>query len=224
VTTMANTKKSDSAVIAGQAVYTRRTLDLYDVVVLGLSNALIWKCPTRRLLDHYNENVAAKHLDVGVGTGWFLDHCSFPSGGPEITLLDLNTACLERASARIRRYAPKTVHANILEPVEVEAGPFDSIGLNYVLHCLPGNLSQKAIVFDHLKPLLTQGGVVFGSTLLAEGVDRSRAAQALMRFYNKKGIFSNRQDSVEDLRRELETRFEDVRIETVGCAALFVAR
>ncbi|GEO17911.1 hypothetical protein [Microvirga aerophila] len=41
----------DQAVMAGQAVYTRRTLDVYDVVVLGLSNALIWKCPTTRLLD-----------------------------------------------------------------------------------------------------------------------------------------------------------------------------
>ncbi|WP_133239437.1 hypothetical protein [Microvirga sp. KLBC 81] len=54
--------RAGAAVMAGQAVYTRRTLDLYDVVVLGLSNALIWKCPTRRLLDHYNEHVAAKRF------------------------------------------------------------------------------------------------------------------------------------------------------------------
>ncbi len=27
---------------------------------------------------------------------------------------------------------------------------FDSIGLNFLLHCLPGTLREKAIVFDHL--------------------------------------------------------------------------
>jgi SAM-dependent methyltransferase len=217
-------ERAGPAVMAGQAVYTRRTLDLYDVVVLGLSNALIWKCPTRRLLDHYNKNIANEHLDVGVGTGWFLDHCRFPSDRPEITLLDLNPVCLEQASTRIARYAPKVIRANVLEPFEVETGPFGSIGMNYLLHCLPGTLEQKAVVFDHLKPFLAPGGVVFGSTLLAEGVERSRMARALMRFYNAKEIFSNQQDSVRDLHRELAARFEQVRVEVVGCAALFSAR
>ena len=60
---------------AGQAVHTRRTLDLNNPVVLGLSNPLIRKCPTRRLLDRYNRHIASRHLDVGVRTGWFLHHC-----------------------------------------------------------------------------------------------------------------------------------------------------
>jgi hypothetical protein len=217
-------ERIDQTAIAGQAAYTRRTLDVYDVVVLGLSNALIWKCPTTRLLDHYNEHVTDKHLDVGVGTGWFLDHCRFPSGRPEITLLDLNPVCLERASARIRRYAPKAVQANVLEPVPLETGPFGSIGLNYLLHCLPGTLARKAVVFDHLKPFLAPGAALFGSTLLGEGVERSSMARALMRFYNTKGIFSNEQDSLERLHCELAARFEQVRVEVVGCAALFTAR
>jgi SAM-dependent methyltransferase len=221
---MAATENIDKAVKAGQAVYTQRTLDLYDLVVLGLSNALIWKCPTRRLLDLYDRHIASSHLDVGVGTGWFLDHCRFPQHKPQITLLDLNPTCLERASARIARYAPRIVQANVLEPFDLDTGPFGSIGLNYLLHCLPGDLAKKAVVLDHLKLFLAPGGVVFGSTLLSKGVDRSRAAQALMRFYNSKGIFSNERDGVEPLRRELSARFENVRIEVVGCAALFVAR
>jgi SAM-dependent methyltransferase len=221
---MAATGNNDKAVEAGQAVYTPRTLDLYDLVVLGLSNALIWKCPTRRLLDLYDRHIASNHLDVGVGTGWFLDRCRFPQHKPQITLLDLNPTCLARASARIRRYSPRAVQANVLEPFDLDTGPFGSIGLNYLLHCLPGDLAKKAVVLDHLKPFLAPGGIVFGSTLLSEGVERSWAAQALMRFYNSKGIFSNERDGVEPLRRELSARFEDVRIEVVGCAALFAAR
>ena len=112
----------------------------------------------------------------------------------------------------------------MLEPVPLETGPFGSISLNYLLHCLPGTLARKAVVFDHLRPFLAPGGTIFGSTLLGEGVERSSMARALMRFYNTKGIFSNQQDSLERLHRELAARFEQVRVEVVGCAALFTAR
>jgi len=92
-------------VTAGQAVYTRRNLALYDVVVLGLSNRLIWRCPTSRLLAHYNQHVSANHLDVGVGTGYFLDHCHFPAPDPPITLMDLNADALAYTAQRIARHA-----------------------------------------------------------------------------------------------------------------------
>jgi len=39
-------------VLAGQAVYTRRLLRAYDLIVLGISNRFIWRCPTPRLLRH----------------------------------------------------------------------------------------------------------------------------------------------------------------------------
>jgi hypothetical protein len=48
---------NDADVEAGQAMYTRRTLQVYDLVVLGISNPLLWKCPTRRLQQHYNEHL-----------------------------------------------------------------------------------------------------------------------------------------------------------------------
>ena len=63
---------SDEQVTAGQAVYSKRVLRIYDFVVLGVSNRFIWKCPTQRLEQHYNQHITANHLDVGVGTGYFL--------------------------------------------------------------------------------------------------------------------------------------------------------
>jgi SAM-dependent methyltransferase len=161
---------------------------------------------------------------VGVGTGWFLDNCRFPHDRPRITLLDLNPRCLERAATRIQRYDPKIVQANILEPLELETSQFGSIGLNYLLHCLPGTLKEKAVVFDHVKSYLAPGGIVFGSTLLAEGVKRFPIARALMQFYNSKGVFSNQEDSIRDLESELAARFRQVRLEVIGCAALFTAQ
>ena len=60
---------------------------------------------------HDPGHVGARHLDVGVGTGWFLDHCRWPVESPKITLLDLNENSLAVASKRIRRHAPATMQA-----------------------------------------------------------------------------------------------------------------
>lgn len=215
---------SPQEVAAGQAIYTHRNLNIYDLVVHGLSNPWIWHCPTHRLVDHYNRTVSDNHLDVGVGTGYLLDKCRFSSPAPRVALMDLNRNTLDYASQRIARYRPETYQRNVLEPIPFEAERFDSIGLSYLLHCIPGTINSKAVVFDHLATLLNQGGVIFGATLLQQGVERSRLARSLMAFYNRKGIFANQQDSLAGLKQALEQRFNDVTIETIGCAALFTAR
>lgn len=209
---------------AGQAVYTRRTLAVYDFVVLGVSNRFIWKCPTARLEDHYNRYLTANHLDVGVGTGYFLDRCRFPSPTPRIALLDLNPGTLDFASRRIARYHPSTHRRDVLQPISIDAGPFDSVGLGYLLHCLPGSIESKSVVFDHLKALMNPNGVLFGATLLQGGVTRSWSARRLMAIYNSKGIFSNERDDLQGLQGALTQRFRDVSVEVLGCAALFSGR
>lgn len=215
---------SQEQVEAGQAVYTKSMLNIYDWLVVRFSNRLIWRCPSKRILGLYNRLVTANHLDVGVGTGYFLDHCRFPNAHPRLALLDLNPNCLEETSRRLARYRPEGHRANVLEPITLNIPRFDSIGLNYLLHCLPGTIRTKAAVFRHLAPLLNPGGVMFGSTLLSGGVRRGRAAQRLMAFYNSKGIFTNEQDDVEGLRAVLSERLKDVTVEVVGCAALFSGR
>jgi ubiquinone/menaquinone biosynthesis C-methylase UbiE len=209
---------------AGQAIYSPITLALYDLVVLTLSNPLVWRCPTDRILQLYNQQVSDNHLDVGVGTGWYLDRCRFPNAAARVGLLDLNPNPLAAASRRIARYRPERYQADVLKPLTVPAAPFRSIALTYLLHCLPGDISEKAVVFDNLAPLLATGGVVFGATLLSIGVERSAAARALMRAYNRKGVFSNAVDSASALQAALDQRFLSVRIDIIGCAALFVAR
>ncbi|MGD9854539.1 MAG: class I SAM-dependent methyltransferase [Planctomycetaceae bacterium] len=210
--------------VAGQAVYSPRTLKLYDWLVLGFSNRFAWRCPTRELREMYDRHVTANHLEVGVGTGYFLDRCRFPVGNPRVVLMDLNEDCLQTAADRIRRYRPEMVRANVLEPVDYSGGPFDSIGVNYVLHCLPGTMAEKAVVFDHLGRLLSPGGVLFGSTLLGEGVQHNLLARRLMAVYNRRGIFCNTADTLDGLRTALQTWFGEWDVRVVGCAALFWAR
>jgi hypothetical protein len=209
---------------AGQAVYTRRALAVYDFVVLGVSNRFVWKCPTPRLVAHYNRHITANHLDVGVGTGYFLDRCQFPSPAPRVALMDLNLNTLEFAAQRIARYKPATYQRNVLEAISLDDAPFDSVGMGYLLHCLPGSIQSKAIVFDHVKTLMRPSAVVFGATLLQGGVRRGWLAQRLMALYNRKGIFTNERDDLSGLEQALGTRFRDVSVEVAGCAAIFSAR
>lgn len=207
-------------VTAGQAVYTPRMLGLYDLIVLGVSDRFIWKCPTATLLNLYNRNVSSNHLDVGVGTGYYLDRCRYPSDQPQVALLDLNQNCLRAAASRIARYQPTCYEGNVLEPLTLENRKFDSIGLNYVLHCLPGSMQDKLVAVRHLSELIAPGGVLFGATLLSGGVARSWTARRLMGFYNRKQIFTNDNDDLSTLENGLSSIFDSCDIEVVGCAAL----
>ena len=215
---------TEQQVEAGQAVYSKSMLAIYDWLVLRFSNRLIWKCPSKNILALYDRHVTANHLDVGVGTGYFLDRCRFPNDHPRLGLMDLNPNCLHAASSRLRRYRPDVYRANVLDPITLDIPRFDSISMTYLLHCLPGTIKTKGVALRHVTPLLNPGGVVFGATLLTDGVRRGWAAKRLMAFYNSKGIFTNDQDDLQGLRAVLSEHLIAPTVEVVGCAALFSGR
>lgn len=210
-----------SDVDRAHAAYTKRSLAFYDWWVLGISNRSIWKCDTAKILDLYRAKLSANHLEVGVGTGYFLEH-SLPEGYPRIALLDINRDCLERTAKRIAAYKPEIHQDSVLEPLQLKGKRFDSIAINYLLHCLPGGLEVKAgKVFDHLIPYLENDGVLFGSTILGLDIQRPMVAKLLMGHYNKKGIFSNTQDSLGGIMETLSKRFKTFNVEVRGCVVLF---
>jgi len=177
------------------------------------------------MLEEYGRHVGARHLDLGVGTGWYLDRCRWPVDQPEITLLDLNENSLALAARRLARYEPRTVRANVLEPLPLGDARFESAAANYLLHCLPGPLESKAATLAaNLRPHLEPGGVVFGSTILGQGVPHTRLGRRLLRLYNAKGIFSNLEDDADGLEQGLTSALTDVEIQVVGAVALFSAR
>ena len=102
---------------------------------------------------------------------------------------------------------------------------FDSIGLNYLLHCLPGALEAKtAAVARNLAGRLKPGGVLFGSTILGRGVRHNALGRMLMQVYNRQGIFANSDDDRAGLERGLAAELGSVEVEIVGAVALFSAR
>lgn len=210
--------------LAGAAVYTPQWLAEYDDAVLGDICRRVWGCDRSLMLDWYNQNIGARHVDLGPGTGYFLDKCRHRSPRTRITLVDLNPSVLAEAAGRLRRFKPVTFERDVLAPLDLGDERFDSAGLNFLLHCLPGGMAYKARVLDHVRAYVVPGGWIFGSTVLADGVPHNPLASRLLDTLNEKGTFSNRNDSLDGLRTELAARFADYQLVVHGSVALFRVR
>ncbi len=208
----------------GHTVYTPRMLRVYDTVAFRLNGRILWRCSKDRFLELYNANVSSRHLDIGVATGYLLDECSFPPAESQITLMDINQNSLEVAARRLARYEPDVHQANVLEPWGLEAESFDSMGMVNLLHCLPGRMPAKTVAFDYARTALVPGGVLFGATVLGEGVEHTRLSRRALMGMNRRGIFSNLDDSLEDLDAGLARVFDSHEIQVEGAIALFTAR
>ena len=178
-----------AAIAAAHAIYTPAMLSFYDGLVHGLSNRFAWRCPTARMFDLYRDNLSSRHIEAGVGTGFFIDHAD-RGAFEQLTLLDINRHCLARSARRLARYQPLLCQANLLAPIAIELEPVDSIGLTYVLHCLPGPMPAKLIAIDHLRPFMNKGAVLYGATILGRGIEPNGAARSLLRLYDAKGVFN----------------------------------
>ena len=139
-------------------------------------------------------------------------------------LLDINRNSLDVSARRVARYKPVALQRNLLEQLNIPGPGFDSVGINYVLHCLPGAMETKAAVFDQLKTVMNPGAVLFGSTTLYEGVRKNLLARIFMAAYNALGIFDNRGDTLEGLKRALAARFRESQVEVAGCSGIFVCK
>jgi ubiquinone/menaquinone biosynthesis C-methylase UbiE len=209
--------------IPGQAVYTPGLLAIYDTAALRIILPLGWGCPLRRIRDLYERHVCANHLDVGVGTGYFLKHCTRLKPGHQVTLLDMNPNSLRKTAERLRPLAPATIQANVLEPIALPAESFDSVSMTQLLHCLPGSLADKAPALANVATLMRPGAVLFGTTVLWRGERHNLLGRKVLRSYDEKGIYSNRDDDQDGLRTILEATFARYDVTMFGRIAAFIA-
>ncbi|KAJ7673556.1 hypothetical protein B0H17DRAFT_1208373 [Mycena rosella] len=149
-----------------------------------------------------------------------------------LTLVDLNPSCLDAASARVRKahlhLNCTTVHADFLAPDSLSPsslGTFDAISAMLLLHCLPGPPSRKAVALVRLRHILRkENGVLFGATILGQGIRHNLFGRFLMWLFNRRGIFDNREDHAKSFVEPLEEAFDEVKWRIVGAMLLFEAR
>jgi len=211
----------DDPAYGGQSEYTPLFLRVYDPVILGFFTRVIWRCPTGVLVERYRRFVRPGHLDVGPGTGYFLERAGLREGSP-VTLLDPNTNVLNYASRRLERLQITTVEADVCKPLPT-AGPFNSAALNGVIHCLPGPMARKAGAIANVAAVLAPDGVLFGASILGDPALQTPLSRGALKANNRRGIFDNLGDTEEGLAEILRASFERVEIETVGSMAIFAA-
>lgn len=213
-------ERSDPA-YKGQAGYNPALLAIYDVWVLKFMTRAVWKVPVEPGVARYRQHLGHRHLDVGPGTGYFIELAA-PPADTEITLLDPNPHVLKHASKRLAAWNPVVVEADVMKPLPVEGG-YDSAALSFVLHCLRGPMSNKAVAIRNIADVLGPDGVLFGGTVLGIHEPHSRSARAFLRAANKQGGFDNLEDTADGLREVLDASFRHVEIERSGSSALFSA-
>jgi SAM-dependent methyltransferase len=205
----------------GYRGYNRFMLTIYDPWVLGFMSRAVWRVPTAPYIELYRRNLGREHLDVGPGTGYFIEKAA-PPADTEITLLDPNPNVLARCARRLEAMHPTTIQASVMEPLPVE-GAFDSAALSFVIHCLRGPMANKATAIRNIAAALGPDGVLFGGTVLGLEEHHTPQARLFLKGANRMGDFDNLGDTVEGLRQILEESFGSVEIEVGGSAATFTA-
>jgi SAM-dependent methyltransferase len=211
----------DDPAYGGQSEYTPLFLKIYDPVILNFLTPVVWRCPTTLLVERYRRHIRPRHLDVGPGTGYFLERAGLPAGSP-VTILDPNVNVLDHASRRLQRLDITPVEADVCKPLPLE-GAFDSAALHGVIHCLPGPLSRKSVAVANVAAVLAPHGVLFGASILGSSGPHTWLSRKILEANNRRGIFDNLGDTPDGLGELLGASFEHVELETKGSMAIFAA-
>lgn len=192
---------------------------------MSVASDHLWGCPVDKILGLYSNYVSDDHLEAGVGTGYFLDHCAFPVPDPSLTLLDVSREAIDMSLQRLRRYRVSGLEASLLDPLPIREARFGSVGMNYVLHCIPGSLHDKMdTILKNLLPCMKEGGVLFGTTILGRGVHHNPVGGRIVASMQRHGIFRNQEDDMAGLEQALKRHVSDYSVELVGRTAMFIAR
>ncbi len=212
------------AIHPGARYYGALTLPLYDTAVLNIAVPYGWGVPLSHERSMYDRLLSRRHLDIGVATGYFIRRTLRDHTGPQhITLMDLNENATRYAAEKLKRFDVVQTVGDALQPFPVR-GPFDSIAMFHLLHCMPGTIAEKAIAFDHAIDVLAPGGVCFGASVTPAGRSLNPFGRAVLAGSNRSGALNNAHDDHDALRAEIEHRFTNTKIECHGVMTLWEAR
>ena len=227
----------------GAHYYNPFVLLIYDVWVLKLNMRYAWRSPTDTILLPLFEEAfvqSNRHLDIGVASGFFPSTALSRKRSrgvrgdqrQEIILMDLNPGALLTAKARIERDNPGDfarigmVVGDALGavPEGLQGRKFDSVSLFNLIHCFPPGTERKTRVFGLAAEVLSDEGVVVGSTVLGRGyIGWNLVSWFWMFWFNVTGAFGNWGDEPGGLEEGLRREFGEVETWIVGQSFLFRA-
>ncbi|KAI4252678.1 MAG: hypothetical protein LQ352_004139 [Teloschistes flavicans] len=221
---------SSEASARGAAIYSQSwLLTIYDWWVLGVVSTYAWACSVPQYtLPWFQKNLRkGQHLDIGVGTGYYLAKSDLT--GVQVTLADLNQDALDATRDRlvlegkVKSGETRCILHDITRPLPASCPKFNSMSLYYLLHCMPGPVPAKTVIFSHLKHSLTPDGVISGASILGKDVRHNLFGRLIMTFGNWNGMFDNRGDNAADFDDALREHFDDVETQVRGAIFLWRA-
>lgn len=190
----------------------------YDLLVNNLNCKYVWKCDQKYIQNIYDKNITRNHIEIGPGTGYFLKKYKFDN----LTLIDVNQDILEESSRNLENNCKNIniINHNIFEKNnKLEIKNYNSIGINYVLHCVPNDLSYS--ISNMINNIPNNNLTLFGSTVIPSEKDKFSLAQLEIYFLNKFGIFNNKSHSVNDISLYIKNNFQNYNMNKIGNSFLF---
>ena len=183
-----------------------KNMRYYDHIVNNINCERVWRCSQQYTINHYRNNIASYHLEIGPGTGYFLENENLRKANSieKITLVDINSDILEYASENLQYDYSRisTVNCNLFKETLPTHIKFNSVGLNYVLHCVPGNLEDKVDTLLHNLDHTDYN--LFGATVICDPLHMNPIAEYELMLLNGLGIFHNNDDTYDGLVNYLE--------------------
>ena len=166
----------------------------YDYFVNKINCKYVWKCDQRHIKKLYANNITNKHLEIGPGTGYFIKKYQFNN----LNLVDINKNILNNSKKNLINNCQniKINNKNIFQNNNKINEDITSIGMSYVLHCVPNNLDKS--IDNLVENIETNNQItIFGSTVIPNKKD----FLAMTEIYtlNTLGIFNNINHNKEQL-------------------------
>ena len=198
-----------------------KNIQNYDRYVNQINCEKVWKCPQKHIINNYRVNIDCNHLEIGPGTGYFLKKENLNINFNKLTLVDVNRKILNYSKENLQsECSDVNVLCHDLFTCEIPSSvDFNSVGINYVLHCVPGNLQTK---LDKLISNLGENKYnLFGASVICDPLHMNAIAEYELIFLNAFGIFNNNNDTYEELKEYLDNRNLNFSLKKQGYVAIF---
>ena len=168
------------------------SIKFYDYLVNDINCNYAWRCNKTNIFDLYRKNLKPNHLEIGPGSGYFLLPKHHNKKIENLYLMDINYPILNHSHTQLKNHFPNVypIKHNIFEN-SLKFFDFQSVGINYVLHCVPGSLENK---MEKLIENLPNNVSIFGSTVINDYDKQTNLSKLELMFLNKFGIFNNYDD------------------------------
>ena len=201
-----------------QSNFVSKNMKLYDLLVNKINCRFIWRCHENNIHQNYNKCISKNHLEIGPGTGYFIEKYKFN----KLLINDINKNILQYSSLYLKTHNPKLIQCNLFNQ-KLNVKNINSIGINYVLHCVPGKLEDK--LFKLINNLEYKNKLcLFGATVINDPEYNNIFSKYMIFWLNYMNIFNNKNDYSYNLVKKCEANNLNIEWKIIGCVMIFKIR